>query len=280
MDHTILERRKIYQSLTMRIGYTAQNNKIPSEWLYSLEKAQAVPMSAAAQVDVIVVIGGDGAMLHAIHQYMHLNLPFYGVHAGHVGFLLNRPHLDKIVENLRQARSVTIHPLHMRAFTIDHQIIEALAVNEVSLLRQTYQSAKLAISVNDKLRMQELICDGILVATSAGSTAYNLSAGGPIIPIGSNLLALTAISPFRPRRWHGALLAHSVKITIDINQPETRLVSAVADFAETRNVQRVEISESRQHNITLLFDQHSSLEDRVLKEQFFEGHELERNIKS
>lgn len=232
----------------------------------------AKEMHNKARPDVIIVIGGDGTMLHAIHLYMDLQIPFYGINAGHIGFLMNKPSAGltktKFDRILSASQAVEIHPLEMAATKADGKIVKALAVNEVSILRQTHQSAKMAIKINNKIQMKELISDGIMVATSAGSTAYNLSAGGPILPIDANLLALTPISSFRPRRWHGALLPRSSKISFKVIEPEKRPVSAVADFHEVRNITSVSVHEQKSKIITLLFNKNHSLEDRVIKEQF------------
>ncbi|MBN8552506.1 MAG: NAD kinase [Caulobacterales bacterium] len=224
-----------------------------------------VPSEAA---DVIVALGGDGFMLERLHAALEVQKPIFGMNMGSVGFLMNDFQEDGLVERIAQASPTVVHPLAMHAVTVAGEVRTGLAINEVSLLRQTRQSAKLSISVDDRVRMDELICDGILVATPAGSTAYNLSAHGPVVPLGSGILALTPISAFRPRRWRGALLPHTASVTFEILEADKRPVSAVADDVEIRNVARVGVSERRDLALTMLFDAHRSYEERVLAEQF------------
>lgn len=226
-----------------------------------------------AEADVIVVLGGDGALLKALHQTLtttpHKRRPVYGMNRGSIGFLLNSYNEENLTERLRAAQAVTLLPLRMKAWPAGASSpVEALAINEVSLLRQTYQAAKLRIVVDGVERMEELICDGALVSTPAGSTAYNLSAHGPIIPMGAGLLALTPISAFRPRRWRGALLRHTADITFEIHEAAKRPVSAVADDKEVRDVVKVEVREDPSRPLCLLYDPDLSFEERVLAEQF------------
>ena len=216
---------------------------------------------------VVVALGGDGFMLQTLHNYLRGGLPIYGMNFGSVGFLMNEFREDDLEERVAAAEPARVHPLLMVA-EARHGKESALAFNEVSLLRQTRQTAKLRISLDGKVRLEELNCDGILVATPAGSTAYNLSAHGPILPINAELLALTPLSPFRPRRWRGALLPHNAKIRFDILESEKRPVSAVADHTEVRDVRRVEVAEDRDVAMTMLFDQGHSLDERILAEQF------------
>jgi NAD+ kinase len=218
--------------------------------------------------DVIIALGGDGFMLETLHDHMDRNLPIYGMNRGSVGFMMNDFRDDDLPVRIAQSRGVVLHPLSMKALTVDGRIVQALAVNDVSMLRQTRQTAKLRISIDGIVRLEELICDGALVATPAGSTAYNLSVGGPIIPLDANLLAVTPIAAFRPRRWRGALLRHTAKVKIEVLEPQKRPVSAVADSTEVRDVSEVEIFEDRSIALTLLFDPEHALEERVLKEQF------------
>lgn len=218
--------------------------------------------------DVIIALGGDGFMLETLHGHMDRNLPIYGMNRGTVGFMMNDFRDDDIPARILRSRGVVLHPLRMTARVVGDGQVDALAVNDVSLLRQTRQTAKLRISVDGIVRLEELICDGALVATPAGSTAYNLSVGGPIIPLDANLLAVTPISAFRPRRWRGALLRHTAKVKIEVLEADKRPVSAVADSMEVRNVREVEIFEDRSIALTLLFDPEHALEERVLKEQF------------
>lgn len=224
-----------------------------------------VPVERA---DVIVALGGDGFMLRTMHDYMDSGKPIYGMNCGTVGFLLNNFRTENLVELIDKATPYILHPLKMIATDQQGKVHEAYAINEVSLLRQTRQTARLKIKVDGHMRMESLMCDGILVSTAAGSTAYNLSAHGPIVPIGSDLLALTPISPFRPRRWRGALLKHKVVIEIEVTNSSKRPVSSVADFTEVRDVISVKILEDRQKSITLLFDSGHSLEERIISEQF------------
>ncbi|MEJ8574523.1 NAD kinase [Microbaculum marinum] len=222
------------------------------------------PMDA----DVIVALGGDGFMLQMLHRFMNTGKPIYGMNRGSVGFLMNEYSEDDLVQRLAEAETTVMHPLVMRATDISGKTHEELAINEVSLLRQTHQAAKLRVLIDGKVRLAELICDGILVATPAGSTAYNLSAHGPIIPINSPLLALTPISPFRPRRWRGALLPDNAQIDIEILDPQKRPVSAVADHQETRSVVHVHIEEMAAAEALMMFDPGHNLDERILAEQF------------
>lgn len=218
--------------------------------------------------DIAVVLGGDGTMLETLHKVRNMNIPVYGMNCGSLGFLLNPYRPEDLLQRLDKAHKVDIFPLHMHA--TDHQghEYEAMAFNEVSLLRETRQAAKLKISVDNIERIPELVCDGILLSTPAGSTAYNLSAHGPIIPLSGNVLALTPISAFRPRRWRGALLPADLSVKIDIINNEKRPVSATADSTEIRDIKTVKIKQDTSHGCTLLFDPDHNLEERILKEQF------------
>ena len=221
-----------------------------------------------AEADLIVALGGDGFMLEMLHAHMDRAVPVYGMNRGSVGFLMNDYNEDGLLERLATAGRTVIHPLEMKAWTEAGEMHTGIAINEVSLLRQTRQTAKLRISVDDKVRLEELACDGCMVATPAGSTAYNLSAHGPIIPLDGRVLALTPISAFRPRRWRGALLPHQATVTFEVLEPDKRPVSAVADDLEVRRVARVEVRERRDVGLTMLFDSGRSFEERVLAEQF------------
>jgi NAD+ kinase len=221
-----------------------------------------------ADADVIVALGGDGLMLQTLHSFMTSGKPIYGMHRGTVGFLMNDFSTDNLIERLAAAQTTVIHPLRMRTTGIDGATQEYHAINEVSVFRASYQAARLRILVDGRERLAELIADGILVATPAGSTAYNLSVQGPIIPIGAPLLALTPISPFRPRRWRGALLPDKAQVTIDVVDPDKRPVAAVADHDEVRDVKRVEIAMDQSIAINLMFDPDHSLDERILREQF------------
>ena len=218
--------------------------------------------------DVIVALGGDGLMLQTMHRYLNSRIPIYGMNRGSVGFLLNDYREDQLLERLEKAEINVIHPLRMTAYDRRNAEHRALAINEVSLFRQIYQAAKLRISVDGRVRLEELICDGILLSTPAGSTAYNLSAQGPILPINAPLTVLTPISPFRPRRWRGAVLPNEAIVLIEVLEPEKRPVSAVADNTEFRDVTAVEIREASDVDIFMMFDPGHSLAERVLREQF------------
>ncbi len=224
--------------------------------------------STADEADIIVALGGDGTLLEVLHKYNSSDKKIYGMNRGSVGFLMNPYRTKNLLERLDNAQTVTLHPLRMTAETVDGKTIEAVAFNEVSILRQRHFAAKISITVDDVLRMEELVCDGIMVATPAGSTAYNLSAHGPIIPLSASILALTPISAFRPRHWRGALLHDNARVRFDILSPEDRPTSATADYTEVRNVKSVEIHQSTSIGVSLLFDPDHSLEERILKEQF------------
>jgi NAD+ kinase len=221
-----------------------------------------------SKADAVVALGGDGLMLQTLHRVMHDRIPIYGMHRGSVGFLMNDYHEADLLARLERAEISRIHPLSMVAEDTRGIQHEGLAINEVSLFRETHQAAKLRISVDDQVRLEELSCDGVLVATPAGSTAYNLSAYGPILPINAPLLALTPISAFRPRRWRGALLPNRAVISIDVLEADKRPVSAVADNVETRSVAKVRVAEARQVELFMMFDPGHSLDERILSEQF------------
>lgn len=222
----------------------------------------------AEEAEVIVALGGDGFMLETLHRTLDRPAAVYGMNRGSVGFLMNDYVEDRLLERIAAAGRATIHPLQMDARTGEGQLTTALAINEVSLLRQTRQSAKLRILVDGRVRLEELTCDGCMLATPAGSTAYNLSAHGPIIPLDGQVLALTPISAFRPRRWRGALLSHRARVRFEVLEADKRPVSAVADSVEVRGVAAVEIHERRDIGLTMLFDAGRSFEERVLAEQF------------
>jgi NAD+ kinase len=222
----------------------------------------------AHEADAIVALGGDGFMLHTLHDTMDLAAPVYGMNRGTVGFLMNDYDSEDLPARLARARRAVINPLRMTATDMRGETHAALAINEVSLLRQTRQAAKIRILLDGEQRMEELICDGVLVATPAGSTAYNLSAHGPILPIRARLMALTPISAFRPRRWRGAILPWEAKITFEILGPGKRPVSATADHVEVRDVRRVDVASASEIEINLLYDPGHGLEERLLTEQF------------
>lgn len=223
---------------------------------------------ATGQAEVIVALGGDGFMLESLHGAIGSGTPIYGMNRGTVGFLMNEYLTEGLPERIARAQAVSLRPLKMTATDVNGNTTTALAINEVSLLRESRMAAKIRIYIDGVARLDEMICDGVLVATPAGSTAYNLSAHGPIIPMGADLLALTPISVFRPRRWRGALLPRKAEIAFEILQPELRPVSATADYTEVRDVKRVEIHQDHSHRLELLFDPEHNLEERILKEQF------------
>jgi NAD+ kinase len=221
-----------------------------------------------AQAKVIVALGGDGFMLQTLHAFLGKEKPIYGMNFGSIGFLMNEFRETGLEARLEAAESAQVHPLRMHATARTGKITDVVAFNEVSLLRETRQAAKIRILVDDKVRIAELICDGVLVSTPVGTTAYNLSAHGPILPIDAALLALTPISAFRPRRWRGALLSHRARTRFEILEPSKRPVSAVADDLEVRDVASVDVAEDRSIAMTMLFDEGHSLDERILAEQF------------
>jgi NAD+ kinase len=220
------------------------------------------------EAEIVVALGGDGFMLETLHRNLASGRPIYGMNQGSVGFLMNDYSEDGLMERIATAGQTVIHPLVMTTLDASGRSDKSLAINEVSLLRQTRQTAKLRLSIDGKTRMEELFCDGVLVSTPAGSTAYNLSAHGPIIPLDARVLALTPISAFRPRRWRSVLLQHTAKVTIEVLESEKRPVSAVADNYEVRDIVRVDIAEDRSVRLFMLFDAGRSLEERILAEQF------------
>jgi NAD+ kinase len=256
-------------SAFQRLALTASETQRAQE-AYSvlLEQHDWVPISEA---DAVVVLGGDGYMLQVLHGMIDAGriIPAFGMNLGTVGFLMNR--YDKragIVGRIARARRWTIAPLRVEAITQDGESHEMCAINEISLLRETRQTAKIEVTVGDRVRIKELVCDGVLVATPAGSTAYNLSANGPILPLDSKMLALTPISPFRPRRWRGAILPDRMKIILKVLDPVKRPVAAVADQKELRDIAEVRLEIAKNTELTLLFDPGQSLEERIVAEQF------------
>jgi NAD+ kinase len=252
--------------MTLRIAFTASRTDVA-------QTARAVLVTRYGNVpqdeaDVIVALGGDGFMLQTLHATQHLDIPVYGMNRGTIGFLMNDYAESDLPARLDAAEQLSLNPLKMQAQQMDGTQCTALAINEVSLLRAGPQAAKLRVTVDGRLRMQELVCDGALVATPAGSTAYNYSAHGPIIPIGAEVLALTAMSAFRPRRWRGALLPKSAQVRFDVQEPEKRPVMADADARSFRNVAWVEISSEPSIEHKILFDPGHGLEERLISEQF------------
>lgn len=252
--------------MTLNLHFAASNAPLAQASLADLVARYGdTPIEKA---DVIVALGGDGFMLHTLHMSQELAAPVYGLNRGTVGFLMNEFGIDDLVERVAAAELAVINPLKMRATGVDGEVRDALAINEVALLRAGSQAAKLAISVDGKLRMAELICDGALVATPAGSTAYNYSAHGPILPIGSDVLAVTAIAAYRPRRWRGALLPKRAKVRIDVLEPDKRPVMADADGRPAGNVVAVEVETATEIEHKVLFDPGHGLEERLIREQF------------
>jgi NAD+ kinase len=250
----------------VRISFTAARAQGPEEALARLVARYGD--APAKDADVIVALGGDGLMLEALHRVLGTDMPVYGMNCGSVGFMMNEYNEDDLPGRIARAQSSMLHPLRMHAITASGVVEEAMALNEVSLLRQARQAAKIRISVDHTERLAELSCDGVLISTPAGSTAYNLSAHGPIIPLSANLLPLTPISAFRPRRWRGALLPSTVDVLFEVLEPEKRPVAAVADFTEVRDVVSVAVSEDRSIWATVLFDPDRALSERIITEQF------------
>ena len=253
------------QPYSTRLTFKASDRPEAQE---ACERLAARYGDAGDDAQIVVALGGDGFMLEMLHEAILHQKPIYGMNRGSVGFLMNEYSEDDLLARINAAERAVIHPLAMVAIDSRRRQHRALAINEVSMLRQTRQTAKLRSSIDGKVRMGELVCDGALVSTPAGSTAYNLSAHGPIIPLDARVLALTPISAFRPRRWRGALLAHTARVTFEILESDKRPVSAVADNLEVRRVLKVEIAEDRDVGLTMLFDEGRSLEERVLAEQF------------
>lgn len=252
--------------MTRKIAFLASPMPAPQIALAELTQRYGnVPLDAA---DVIVALGGDGFMLQTLHATQHIDLPVYGMNRGTVGFLMNAYGVDRLQERLAIAEIAPLNPLDMRAERIDGTFSQALAINEVSLLRQGAQAAKLRILVDGRERLAELICDGAMVSTPAGSTAYNYSAHGPILPVGSDVLALTPVAAFRPRRWRGALLPKSSKVRFEVVEPDKRPVMADADSRSVRNIVAVDIISRRDIVHQLLFDPGHGLEERLIREQF------------
>ncbi len=253
-------------SSTLRLAFTAAATPAARAARKALEERYgSVPR---ADADIIVALGGDGLMLQTLHRNMRRRTPIYGMNLGTVGFLLNTYKPTGLTARLRKARKVTLTPLQMHAVDTRGRTHQAMAINEVSLLRSSRQTARIAVAVDDRMRLPDLHCDGALVATPAGSTAYNLSAHGPIIPLGAGLLALTPINAFRPRRWRGALLPRHAKVEFTVLDPRKRPVAVAADSSEVANVVKVTVTEASDIALTLLFDPEHDLEERILKEQF------------
>jgi NAD+ kinase len=249
-----------------KIHFVASQTEAAGKAMRQLQERYG--QSEPAEAGVIVALGGDGFMLRTLHRFLPAGLPVYGMKLGDVGFLMNRYRDDELHDRLNEANVVELNPLCMLAVTEAGSESRALAINEVSLLRQLNQAAHIRILVNGSVKVDDLVCDGVLVSTAAGSSAYNLSAQGPILPLGTEALALTPISPFRPRRWRGAVLPASARIRFEILDYYKRPVSATADAQEIRNVISVDVYEERDITLKLMFDPDHSLEQRILDEQF------------
>ena len=250
----------------MKFHFLSSNNPEAKENEKELVKLYG--QNSLEEAEYIVPIGGDGLLLKSLHNYSKLNKPFFGINFGSIGFLMNNIINKDLNEIVNHSKKSIFKPLKMSATSIDNKIFEAYAYNEVSLMRQTHLASKIKIKINDQIKMEELICDGILLSTSAGSTAYNLSAHGSILPLDSNILALTPISAFRPRRWRGALLSEINKIEFEVIDDKNRSSSVTADNVEFRNISKVNIISSEENKCTVLFDSKHSIEDKILNEQF------------
>jgi len=249
-----------------RIHFVA--SRVESAGQAAVEMQKRYGQCDVDDADVIVALGGDGFMLRTLHRFIKTDLPVFGMKIGNIGFLMNRYSEDDLVQRLDDSRSVSLNPLRMVVQTESGNETSALAINEISLLRQTNQAAHIRILVNDSVKVEDLVCDGVLLSTAAGSTAYNFSVRGPILPLGTDALALTPISPFRPRRWNGAILPNSARVRFEILDHYKRNVSATADAYEVRDVVRVDAFEAKDIELKLLFDPDHSLEERILNEQF------------
>ncbi len=250
-----------------KIFCIADDNK-KAKQVYKKLAEECLFAKVALEADVIVVLGGDGFMLRTLHEYMQLKIPFFGINCGTVGFLMNQIKDLDLLARINATTCTNIHPLNMRAIDVDGRVLETLAINEIYLFRQSSQIIKIKVIIDNITRIDNLSADGVIVATSAGSSAYNCAVGGPILPIGSNILSLCAISPFRPRKWRGALLPHNAQIEFVASEYHKRPVNIVADFNEFKNITSVKVVEDTNNNITLLFDAGHGLEDRIIREQF------------
>ena len=252
----------------MKIAIVSSRSNKSQEAHAELKQLYQEHIVQVKDADVIIALGGDGFMLSTLHQFIEDEKPVYGMRRGTVGFLMNRFNADNLLDRLAESQVTVLHPLKMLATTTNGEHYEALAINEVSLLRQTRQSSRIGISINGQDKIQQLVGDGIMLATPAGSTAYNLSAHGPVLPLGSEILALTPISPFRPRRWKGAIIPSSAYVKFSVQDCQKRPVSATADNFEVRDVDCVEVFEDKSVSLKLLFDPDHNLEDRIINEQF------------
>ena len=250
----------------MKIHFSIAKNKKAK--LVSNDLLKLYGQVDISEAEVIVAVGGDGAMLGAMRESILYDIPVFGLNRGNIGFLMNEYSDSNLIDRLKEANEIIVHPLEMIALDTKNQKHTELAINEVAIFRRTHQSAIISIKVDDTERLSELTCDGVMVATPVGSTAYNLSAHGPILPIGSEILALTPISPFRPRRWRGALIKNNSVIEFNVINPKMRPVSASADAFEVRDIVKVSVSQKNNINLRILYDKTNSMEDKYLKEQF------------
>ena len=253
----------------MRINFSIGKNKKAK--IASTKLIKHYGQVELSEAEIIVAVGGDGAMLNALRESISSNLPVFGLNRGNIGFLMNNFSEFDLIKRLEKAKEIIVHPLEMLVTDVENNEYKEMAVNEVSIFRSTHQSAMISIKIDETERLSELTCDGIMVATPVGSTAYNLSAHGPIIPIDSEILALTPISPFRPRSWRGALIKNKSVIEFGINNPKLRPVSASADSREVKNVTKVKVYQRNDVNLRIMYDQSNSMEDRYLREQFAIG---------
>ena len=253
----------------MKIHFSIAKNKKAK--LVSNDLLKLYGQVEISEAEVIVAVGGDGAMLGAMRESILYDIPVFGLNRGNIGFLMNEYSNSNLIDRLKEANEIIVHPLEMIAVDTKNQKHNKLAINEVAIFRRTHQSAIISIKIDDTERLSELTCDGVMVATPVGSTAYNLSAHGPILPIGSEILALTPISPFRPRRWRGALIKNNSIIEFNVINPKMRPVSASADAFEVRNISKVFISQKNDINLRILYDKTNSMEDKYLREQFSIG---------
>ena len=253
----------------MRINFSIGKNKKAK--IASTKLIKYYGQVELSEAEIIVAVGGDGAMLNALRESISSNLPVFGLNRGNIGFLMNNFSEFDLIRRLEKAKEIIVHPLEMLVSDIENNEFREMAVNEVSIFRSSHQSAMISIKIDETVRLNELTCDWIMVATPVGSTAYNLSAHGPIIPIDSEILALTPISPFRPRSWRGALIKNKSIIEFEINNPKLRPVSASADSREVKNVTKVKIYQRNDINLRIMYDQGNSMEDRYLREQFAIG---------
>ena len=251
---------------TLKIHFNIAKNKKAK--LVSNDLLKLYGQVDVSEAEVIVAVGGDGAMLGAMRESILYDIPVFGLNRGNIGFLMNEYSDSNLIDRLKEANEIIVHPLEMIALDTKNQKHTELAINEVAIFRRTHQSAIISIKIDDTERLSELTCDGVMVATPVGSTAYNLSAHGPILPIGSEILALTPISPFRPRRWRGALIKNNSVIEFNVINPKMRPVSASADAFEVRDIAKVSVSQKNNINLRILYDKTNSMEDKYLKEQF------------